>query len=350
MKTNLPPKKEMYNALLERNSTYEGIFYAAIKTTGIFCRPTCTARKPKEENVEYFSSVKDALDNGYRPCKKCTPLLKEGETPGWIKNLLQKIAESEDKKLKDYQLRQMGIEPTKLRRWFNKNYGITFQAYLRSLRINDAFGRLKLGDKVSSSAFLSGYESISGFSNQFKKSVGCSPSSSKAKSIISVIRLTTPLGPMLAGATENGICLLEFTDRKMLETQIKRIKKLFNAELVLGENNYIKQLDVELKQYFSGKRKIFKVPILFPGTDFQIKVWKELLNVNFGETRSYKQQAEKIGRSEAVRAVARANGDNRISIIIPCHRIIGSDGSLTGYGGGLARKKWLLEHEATKIC
>lgn len=349
MKKQLPEENEMYKALIERNSYYEGTFYAAIKTTGIFCRPTCTARKPKKENVEYFGTIKEALDNGYRPCKKCTPLLKKGETPEWIEEIIKLVTKSETKKMKDYELRNLGADPVKLRRWFKKNHGITFQAYLRSLRINDAFGRIKLGDKVTALAFESGYNSISGFTDQFKKTTGFSPSNSKEKSVINIIRITTPLGPMLAGATDEGICLLEFTDRKMLETQIKRLKKYFQCEFLTAENNHIKQLDIELKEYFAGKRSVFNVSLVYPGTDFQMRVWDELLKIPFGVTRSYKDQAEAIENPAAVRAVARANGDNRISILIPCHRIIGSDGSLTGYGGGLERKKWLLDHERKNL-
>ncbi|MFA8343714.1 MAG: bifunctional transcriptional activator/DNA repair enzyme AdaA [Rhodothermaceae bacterium] len=349
MTKHLPSKTEMYKALIERNSAYEGIFYAAIKTTGVFCRPTCFARKPKEENIEYFSTIKEALDNGYRPCKKCTPLLKKGETPDWIKEIIEMVNSGKTQKLKDYELKNMGIDPVKLRRWFKQNYGITFQSYLRSLRINDAFGRIKLGDKVTSLAFESGYNSVSGFTDQFKKTTGFSPSDSKSKYVVNVIRIATPLGPMLAGATEQGVCLLEFTDRKMLETQIKRLKKYFNSEFLTAENKYIKQLDVELKEYFAGKRIKFDVPLVFPGTEFQMKVWKELLNVPFGKTRSYKEQAVALKNENGIRAVAKANGDNRISILIPCHRIIGSDGSLTGYGGGVERKKWLLEHERKVI-
>ena len=286
MKTQLPSRNIMYKALIEKNSEYEGIFYAAIKTTGIFCRPTCFARKPKAENVEYFSNIKEALNSGYRPCKKCHPLNKQGSTPEWIKNLLQKVNESDDKKFKDYQLRQMGVDPVKLRRWFNKNYGITFQAYLRSLRINQAFGRLKLGDKITESAFVSGYESLSGFSEQIKKSLGVSPSKVKDITVIKTIRITTPLGQMLDSETEKGVCLLEFTDRKMLETQIKRLHKYLNAKIVIGENKHLVQLDKELKEYFDGKRQSFDVPLVFPGTEFQVNVWNELLNVNYGETRS----------------------------------------------------------------
>jgi AraC family transcriptional regulator of adaptative response/methylated-DNA-[protein]-cysteine methyltransferase len=162
--------------------------------------------------------------------------------------------------------------------------------------------------------------------------------------ILKVI-INTPLGEMVAGATEDGICLLEFSDRKMLQTEYKDLTRLLKTNIKEGYNNHLKQLEIELKEYFIGKRKKFSIPLVTPGSEFQQKVWKELLTIPFGTTRSYMEQSEAIGNPKTIRAVAHANGMNRIAIVIPCHRVIGSDGRLTGYGGGLKRKKWLLDHE-----
>lgn len=175
--------------------------------------------------------------------------------------------------------------------------------------------------------------------------MGFSPSRSNHQSIINVSHVNTPLGPMIAGATEQGIVLLEFTDRRILETQIKNLKKYFRATIVTGHNSHMVRLTNQLREYFEGQRLIFDLTLEFPGTEFQRKVWQQLLEIPTGSTRSYATQASLCGNSRAVRAVAKANGENRISIIIPCHRVIGSDGSMTGYGGGIWRKKWLLNHE-----
>lgn len=339
----------MYNALLNNDASYEGIFFAGIKTTGIFCRPTCTARKPKQENVEFFSTTKEAILKGYRPCKICNPLEMLGKTPDYIKEILDKLNENPSLKFKDWNLRQKGIEPNTLRRWFLKNHGITFHAYQRMFRINSAFKKIQNGEPVSSTAFDSGYESLSGFTDSFKSIFGVSPSNSKNKKIVNIMRLETPLGTMLAGAAEEGICLLEFTDRKMLETELKSLAKMLNASIIQGSNPHFEILKKQLTEYFEGKRKEFTVSLFTPGTEFQNSVWKVLRNIPYGTTRSYKQQAEAVKKPEAVRAVAKANGMNRIAIIIPCHRVIGSDGSLTGYGGGLWRKKWLLELEKKNL-
>jgi AraC family transcriptional regulator of adaptative response/methylated-DNA-[protein]-cysteine methyltransferase len=157
--------------------------------------------------------------------------------------------------------------------------------------------------------------------------------------------IETPIGVMVAGAVEEGICLLEFTDRRMLNTEYKDLARLLKTSIEEGENKHIKEIGKQLKEYFEGSRKEFTVPLVTPGTGFQQEVWQELQRIPFGSTRSYQEQAEALNKSGAVRAVANANGMNRISIVIPCHRIIGSDGNLTGYGGGLWRKKWLLDHE-----
>jgi AraC family transcriptional regulator of adaptative response/methylated-DNA-[protein]-cysteine methyltransferase len=336
---------EMYRALLDKDVSYEGSFIAAVKTTGIFCRPTCTARKPKKENVEFFNNTKDAILRGYRPCKVCRPLEVKGETPDYIKSILKEISDNPSKKFKDWDLREKGIEPSKIRRWFLKNHGITFHSYQKMFRINTAFKKIQNGETVAAAAFDSGYESLSGFNDTFKSVFGVSPSNSKDKTVIDIVRLETPVGTMLAGGVEDGICLLEFSDRRMLETELKQLAKYFNATIIQGENKHFVLLRKELKEYFEHKLKNFSVPLCAPGTEFQKSVWKELQNIPFGKTRSYKEQATALGKPEAVRAVANANGMNRISIIIPCHRVIGADGSLTGYGGGLWRKNWLLEHE-----
>jgi AraC family transcriptional regulator, regulatory protein of adaptative response / methylated-DNA-[protein]-cysteine methyltransferase len=155
----------------------------------------------------------------------------------------------------------------------------------------------------------------------------------------------TVLGTMIAGAVDEGICLLEFSDRRMLNTEYRDLKKYLRTEIEEGSNEHTVILRKQLNEYFMGERKEFDLQLVTPGTDFQKQVWKELMNIPYGSTRSYQQQADALGKPESIRAVANANGMNRIAIVIPCHRVIGSDGSLTGYGGGLKRKKWLLDHE-----
>ena len=167
--------------------------------------------------------------------------------------------------------------------------------------------------------------------------------------IITVTQFETPLGQMFAGATEEGICLLGFADEEKLESEVKGLPNKFNVEIIQGESKYFAPLLKQLNEYFEGKRKEFDLPLILLGTDFQKDVWNELLRIPFGTTRSYKQQSIALNKLDAIRAVAGANGTNRIAIIIPCHRVIGENGSLTGYGGGLWRKKWLLDLESGQL-
>src|SRR3990167_5736899 len=187
----------MYKAHINKDSSYEGLFVVAVKTTGIFCRPTCTARKPKKENVEFFKTSTEAITHGYRPCKVCFPLEKLGETPDYIKKILNELNDNPAKKFKDYDLRCQGIEPANIRRWFKKNHGITFQSYQRMLRINTAFGKIQNGESATSVAFDTGYASLSGFNDSFKSLIGVSPPNSKSKAVINLTRLETPIGPMI---------------------------------------------------------------------------------------------------------------------------------------------------------
>ncbi|WP_312821897.1 methylated-DNA--[protein]-cysteine S-methyltransferase [Epilithonimonas sp.] len=335
----------MYQASFDKNPEFEGVFWMGVKTTGIFCRPTCTARKPKPENVEFFDNTKDAILKGYRPCKVCKPLENLDETPAEIQKLMDELSADPSLKFKDYDLVNRGLEPANVRRWFLKHHGMTFHTFQRMFKINSAFKKLQQGENVLDVALDNGYESLSGFNDSFKNVFGVSPKNSKMEKIVDLKRIETPLGTMIACANENGICMLEFSDRKALPTELKDISKHFDANIVQGENPHFKTLEKELEEYFEGKRKDFTVPLAPVGTDFQKNVWEILRTIPYGTTRSYQQQADILGNPKAVRAVANANGLNKISIIIPCHRVIGSNGTLTGYGGGIWRKQKLLELE-----
>ncbi|MFZ4927946.1 bifunctional transcriptional activator/DNA repair enzyme AdaA [Chryseobacterium sp. Mn2064] len=337
--------ERMYQASLDKDSSFEGTYWMAVKTTGIFCRPTCTARKPKKENVEFFLNAEEAIEKGYRACKICKPLEKLNETPQYIQELLAELTQNESVKIKDADLLRRNIEPVTIRRWFLKNHGMTFHAFQREFRMNTAFKKIKNGESIMETALDSGYESLSGFNESFKNILGISPKKSKIQMIIDVKRIETPLGTMFACAVDKGICLLEFTDRKDIEKQFSSLSKALNAEIVQGENKYFKQLEEELKEYFEGKRQKFDVPLFITGTEFQKNVWQLLLEIPVGETRSYKQQSEFLGNPKAIRAVGTANGINKIAILIPCHRVIGSNGKLVGYAGGIWRKQKLLELE-----
>ncbi|KXK55366.1 MAG: methylated-DNA--protein-cysteineS- methyltransferase, partial [Chlorobi bacterium OLB5] len=285
---------------------------------------------------------------GYRACKKCRPMELSGTHPDWVKKLLEKIDSSTEKKIRDGELRAMGVQPEKARRYFMKNYGMTFHAYQRSRRLGNALMNIREGSKIDDVIFDNGYDSHSGFRDAFSKQFGKPPGRSAGTECIVTSLYQSRLGPMIIGAASKGVCLIEFSDRRMLEYQMKTLRKRFNASIVPGSNQHTEQAKLELDEYFTGNLKSFKTPLIYPGTDFQVKVWENLKKIPYGKTVSYIELAKKAGFKGASRAVGTANGMNRIAIILPCHRVVNKDGRLGGYGGGLWRKQWLLELERSK--
>jgi AraC family transcriptional regulator of adaptative response/methylated-DNA-[protein]-cysteine methyltransferase len=340
----LPSTTEMERAYLERDASYNGLFFLGVRTTGIFCRPTCPARKPLPKNVEYFPTARAALVAGYRPCKRCYPL-ESDEQPQWASELLSDMERDPSSRITDGDLRGRGIDPATVRRYFLREYGMTFQAFTRARRLAGALNQIREGGALDAAVFESGYDSHSGFRDAFTRTFGDTPGSYRDRECVFLSWLRSPLGPLVAGATAEGICLLEFTDRRMLDAQFATVRRLFDAPVVPGSNEYLETLRGELASYFAGSSRSFSVPLTYPGTPFQRRVWNQLLAIPYGETRSYEELAAAIGEPRAVRAVGRANGLNRISILIPCHRVVNNNGELGGYGGGLRRKQYLLDLE-----
>jgi AraC family transcriptional regulator, regulatory protein of adaptative response / methylated-DNA-[protein]-cysteine methyltransferase len=280
--SSLPPITEMERVYRERDASYDGVFFLGVRTTGIFCRPRCPARRPLSRNVEYFASSRDALFAGYRPCKRCQPRELNGQR-GPSKRMQEDAAPNID-----------------------ANGGFD-EAFLRT------FGAAPAGDSDGPRVFVSWVQA--------------------------------PVGPLVAGATDDGICLLEFSDRQRLERQFSTLRRVFRGGIRVGTNRHLETLNAELAEYFAGTRRAFSVPLTYSGTPFQRRVWEELLAIPYGETRFYEALALALHEPRAVRAVGHANGRNPIAIVIPCHRVIGKDGGLGGYGGGLRRKQYLLDLE-----
>lgn len=341
----LPPEPEMLEAFIERDSTYDGVFFTGVRTTGIFCRPTCPARKPLPENLSFFADAQDALAAGYRPCRRCRPLEQGGRTPSWLRPLLADVEADPARRWTDEDVRARGLSPERVRRWFKSNHGMTFHAYSRARRLGAALGRLQDGDGVSRTAFGVGYESLSGFQEAFRRYFGDSPTAVGDAEVARVSRIPTPLGPMLVAATDDAVCLLEFTDRRGLPGQVKRIAERLEVVFAPGATDVTAAVGRQVEEYFAGERSGFDLPIRPAGTDFQRDVWRALSEIPFGETRSYSEIAAAVGRPSAVRAVGAASGANALAIVVPCHRVVGADGALSGYGGGVWRKRRLLDLE-----
>jgi AraC family transcriptional regulator of adaptative response/methylated-DNA-[protein]-cysteine methyltransferase len=268
-----------------------------------------------------------------------------GTPPEWVSRLLSLVEEKPGARIKDSDLRSLGIEPARARRYFLQHFGMTFQAYCRGMRMGRAFGQIREGAGVTDATLESGYESFSGFREAFAQTFGAPPARSRDAECMRITWIESPLGPLIAGSVTGGVCLLEFTDRRMLETQFQTLRRRFALPMVPGEDASLRQLKQELDEYFEGKLRAFDVPLSYPGSPFQERVWKELLRIPYGETRSYEDLARALESPGAVRAVGTANGANRIAIVIPCHRVVNKDGKLGGYGGGLWRKQFLLDLE-----
>jgi AraC family transcriptional regulator of adaptative response/methylated-DNA-[protein]-cysteine methyltransferase len=341
----LPSTTEMYRALVERDQSFEGLFFACIRTTGIFCRPTCHARKPKPENVEYAPTIQEALHRGYRPCLLCEPMSAGTSAPNWLAPLLDEIRQHPDRKLRDHDLRVRGLDPVQVRRTFKRSFGMTFQAYQRACRLGTAMKSLHAGAPTIDAGMDAGFESDSGFRDAFARVFGETPGRARGTALLVANWIESPLGPLLAIASDAGLELLEFVDRRALETELHALKRVLRGAIVPGDHPVLRKTAGQLREYFAGTRRDFDIPLNQHGSAFQLAAWKALCEIPYGETRSYTDMARRVGSPGAVRAIGRANGQNQLAIVVPCHRVIRADGSLCGYGGGRWRKQWLLEHE-----
>ncbi|MBU4530104.1 MAG: trifunctional transcriptional activator/DNA repair protein Ada/methylated-DNA--[protein]-cysteine S-methyltransferase [Hoeflea sp.] len=342
---DLPDTATLYQALLARDPSYDGRAYVCVSSTGIFCRLTCPARKPKPENCTFYSSVGECLQAGYRACRRCHPMAPAAEAEPAIKALLTALGERKGHRWSEPDIARMGLDPSTVRRVFNRHFGMTFLEMARLERLRNGHVALAGGGKVIEAQMDAGFESASAFRTAFARLMGQPPKSFSGDALVKADYIDTPLGAMIALSDQTHLHLLEFADRKALPTELRRMHQLFKGRIGIGRQAPMDLLETELGAYFSGLDPSFSVPLAFHGSDFTKAVWHALVDIPAGETRSYSMIAQQIGRPSAVRAVARANGANQIALLVPCHRVIGADGSLTGYGGGLWRKQKLIEIE-----
>ncbi len=341
----LSPKRlntdsDRYAVFADANMRYDGHLFLGVTSTGIFCRPGCPARLPKFENCEFYSSAADALEAGFRACKRCHPA--GGETT-LIKTLIS-LAES-DVKLTNIALKDRGIDPSTARRQFLLRFGMSFTDYARARRLAVAAKTLTAGGTVLDAQLDAGFESASGFRSAYAKLFGTAPAKGSPNPLY-IDWIDTPMGRMIVIADEEALYLLEFTNRKNMRRQFGRLRKVQSRAIVPGRTKITEQIESELKAYFAGNLTSFQTPLATSGTDFQRETWRALQTIPHGETRSYAQLAEMIGKPSAIRAVASANANNGLALIIPCHRVISKDGGLGGYAGGLDRKRRLLDLES----
>lgn len=337
----LPDDSTLYDALLARSPDWHGRAFVGVTSTRIFCRLDCPATKPKRENCRFYDSPTACLEAGLRPCKRCHPM---GDDP-LVAALMQALAEDPTRRWSEADLARAGHDPSTVRRAFKRATGTTFLAIARSMRLAAGGATLARGEKVIDAQVDAGFESPSAFRAAFARLMGTAPGRFDKSPLLAADWVPTPLGPMVAVADSHHLHLLEFPDRKALPRELGRLKQAARGALGLGRRGPHDQIARELEDYFAGRSARFDTPLAPLGTPFQRTVWAALREIPAGETRSYAALAAAIGRPDATRAAAAANGANPIAIAQPCHRVIGADGQLTGYGGGLWRKSRLIETE-----
>ncbi|MCF6272405.1 MAG: trifunctional transcriptional activator/DNA repair protein Ada/methylated-DNA--[protein]-cysteine S-methyltransferase [Rhodobacteraceae bacterium] len=346
MMFDLPNHATLYAALVVRDLSFDGRAFIAVKTTGIFCRFGCPARRPNPENCHFYASVAECLEAGYRPCKRCHPLRPAAEADPAVQSLLSALEASPGRRWSEGDIIARGYDPSTIRRAFKRHYGLTFLEMARLSRLRFAAKALGNGQRVIDAQLDAGFASPAAFRAAFARLLGAAPGSFKANALLRADWLTTPLGDLIAVSDQHALHLLEFADRKALPKELQKLRMAVKGNIGFGRFAATDQVEAELKAFFNGENMDFKTPLALNGTPFTRQVWQALRQIPAGETRSYSSLAASIGKPAATRAVARANGANQIAILIPCHRVIGADGSLTGYGGGLWRKQKLIELEA----
>jgi len=342
---NLPDSDTLYTALCTRDDSYEGRAWVGVTSTGIFCRLTCPARKPKPENCQWFDSVGGCIEAGFRPCKRCHPLAPMAAAEPLIQTLLEALEKRPTYRWSEGDVTRLGLDASTVRRAFKRHFGMTFLEMARQRRLREGFTTLAKGGPVIEAQLDAGFESPSAFRSAFAKLLGQNPSDFAQNALLRADCIDTPLGPMVAVCDKYALHLLEFIDRKALPKSLKALQVYAKGSLGFGRFDITDKLETELQAFFSGNSDTFDINLAYHGSAFTQEIWNMLRTIPAGQTRSYSDLAQAIGRPSSVRAVARANGANQIALIVPCHRVIGADGSLTGYGGGLWRKQRLIELE-----
>ena len=335
-------------AVVARDKAADGTFVTAVRTTGIYCRPSCTARRPLRENVSFYESNEEAEAAGFRACKRCKPNAPagEGEHTAKIAEACRMIEIAETPPKLDELAMSAGMSPYHFHRVFKAVTGVTPKAYAVAHRQNRVRDALKGDKSVTEAIYEAGFNSSGRFYADAAKSLGMKPGEFRAGGAnIEIRHATAPcsLGQILVAATDKGVCAIFFgDDPEALDQELRN--RFPRAKLIAGDREFGK-LVAKVVAYVEAPHKDLDLPLDIRGTAFQHQVWAALREIPPGETVTYGDIARRIGKPAAVRAVGTACGANHIAVAIPCHRVLGSDGKLTGYRWGTARKRALLDRE-----
>ncbi|MDV7106355.1 methylated-DNA--[protein]-cysteine S-methyltransferase [Vibrio sp. TH_r3] len=347
------PENEMKNAVSQRDSTFDGKFYYGVITTGVFCMPSCSTKAANPENLRFFFDIESAMQAGFRPCKRCNPVGQDDRTLKLIE-VARYIERHAEDKITLTQLGDIaGLSPSRLQRIFKEMFGVSPKHYQDAVRMRKFKRSLKEGEGVTDAIYSSGYGSISRVYGEATRNIGMTPKAYRAGGKGEIIHYAcreTALGYMIMAATDKGVCSVQFGDDK--DSLLSLLSDEFpNTQLKLSAAQDAPELDnwmLALDKHISQGAPRPDVPLDIRGTAFQIKVWQFLLSIKEGDVMSYGEVAEHIDNPKAVRAVGTACGKNPVGILIPCHRVLRSDGSLGGYRWGLERKRTLLDMERTR--
>lgn len=342
---DLPDDDTLYAALLARDPAYDGRAYVGVTSTGVFCRLTCPARKPKRENCQFFDQIGACIEAGYRACKRCHPMAPAAEHDPAIAKLLSALGDHPARRWGEADIVQLGLDPSTVRRAFKRHFGMTFLEMARLSRLRTGAEALPTGGRVIDAQLEAGYDSPAAFRSAFARWLGLPPGRFANDALLRADWIDTKLGVMIAVSDAHALHLLEFTERKALPAELKRLYTHAKGSLGFGRFAATDQIEAEMDAFLDLRRDRFDTPLAPLGTPFTKQVWRALRDIPAGQTRSYSDVARAMGRPDATRAVARANGANPIAVVIPCHRVLAADGALTGYGGGLWRKQALIELE-----
>jgi AraC family transcriptional regulator, regulatory protein of adaptative response / methylated-DNA-[protein]-cysteine methyltransferase len=342
-------EETMWQAVLNRDTRFDGVFYYAVQSTGVYCRPGCPARRPRREQVTFFSSCEAAEKAGYRACKRCRPqeAMELSTRVELVERACRLIETAVDAPPSLEELgKALSISPFHLHRLFKSVTGLTPYQYAAGHKLKKFKERVKQGDDLTTALYEAGYGSSSRLYENAASRLGMTPASyqrgGQGKQIVYVI-VDTPLGKMLVAATPQGICSVCFgVDHAQL---LGRLKNEYPAAEIQHNDQALTEWVTALLQNLAGNQPHLALPLDLQATAFQLRVWEELRRIPYGETRTYTEVACAIGKPKAVRAVANACGANPTVLVTPCHRVVRSDGTLGGYRYGVERKQALLEKE-----
>ncbi len=338
------PASEMWNAVLARDNSNDGRFVFAVRSTGIYCRPSCPARRPRREQVQFFLLPEAAERSGFRACRRCKPRTIPIADPAL--EVISQVCRAIDTQLEEP---QTGLRPHYLQRTFKKVMGITPREYAEAGRLGQFKARAQNSESVTSALYDAGYGSSRGLYEKASSRMGMTPATYRKGGrgmSISYTVVDSPLGRLLVATTSKGICSVTLGES---DSELEgALRAEYSAATIQRDDYVLKKTVSAILEHLEGRRPHLDLPLDLQATAFQWLVWQALKEIPYGSTSSYSDIATRIGRPTAVRAVARACASNRVALVIPCHRVIGKDNKLTGYRWGTERKGKLLEREQRK--